>query len=113
MLTAFGGLLLTTVLVVIFHFYSNTSRVVLMLCDDLMEQTTQAVINRTIGYFTPVTALTEMSSKIAATGLLPLSNSEGLERYSTEVLVNYQLVARFLAFASCCCRGYQSLVGFR
>ncbi len=45
-LTIFGGLLLVTVLVVIFYFYRNSSRVVLMPCDDLMEQTTQIVINR-------------------------------------------------------------------
>lgn len=67
----FRGLLLGTVLAVTFYSYGNTSRVVLMLCDDLMEQTTQAVINRTIGFFKPVTALTEMSTQVAAAGVLP------------------------------------------
>jgi adenylate cyclase len=96
MLTAFGGLLLATVLVVIIYFYSNTSRVVLMLCDDLVEQTTQAVINRTVNFFTPVTALTKMSSQIAAAGILPLGNSAGLERYAIEVLNAYPPVAGFI-----------------
>ena len=95
MLTAFGGLLLATVLVVIVYLYSNTSRMVLMLCDDLMEQTSQAVINRTIAFFTPVTALTEMSSQIAPGMLLP-SNSIGLERYAIRVLNAYPTVAGFI-----------------
>ena len=96
LLTAFGGLLLATVLVVIFYFYSNTSRVVLMLCDDLMEQATRAVINRTVGFLAPVTALTEMSSQVAAAGVIPLSNSEGLERYAIEALNTYPTLTSFI-----------------
>lgn len=95
LLTAFGGLLLATVLIVILYLYSNTSRIVLMLCDDLMEQTTQTVINRTLGFFTPVTALTEMSSQIAPGMLLP-SNSTALERYAVRVLNAYPTVAGFI-----------------
>ena len=95
LLTAFGGLLLVTVLVVILYLYSNTSRVVLMLCDDLMEQASQAVINRTVGFFAPVTALTEMSSQLAPGTLLP-SNSKGLERYAIRVLNAYPTVAGFI-----------------
>ena len=97
LLTAFGGLLLGTVLAVTFYSYGNTSRVVLMLCDDLMEQTTQAVINRTIGFFKPVTALTEMSTRVAAAGVLPLNNSDGMERYAVEVLNAYPTVTGFIA----------------
>ena len=47
-LTAFGTLLLITFLAVIVYNYRSTSRIVLMLCDDLMEQTTQTVIDQTV-----------------------------------------------------------------
>lgn len=96
LLTAFGGLLLVTVLVVIGYFYRNSSRVVLMLCDDLMEQTTQAVIHRTVGFFTPVTTLIEMGARAAAAEVLPLSDADGLERYAVAALNTYPMVAGFI-----------------
>ena len=95
MVIAFGGLLLATVLAIILYFYSNTSRMVWMLCDDIMEQTTRAVIDRTVSFFTPVTALTEMSSRVSAAKVLPCCNSEASERYAVEVLNTYPTVARF------------------
>jgi adenylate cyclase len=94
-LTAFGGLLLVTVLVVIFYFYRNSTRVVLMLCDDLMEQTTQAVINRTVSFLTPITDMTEMSSHLAGTKVLPFSNLARLEYYAIQTLNTYPQIAQF------------------
>lgn len=96
LLTAFGGLLLATVLVTILFFYINTSQMVLMLCDDIMEQTTQMVVDCTLSFFEPVSALTEVSARAASAGVLPLSNSPALERYSVEVLKAYPAVARFI-----------------
>jgi adenylate cyclase len=96
LLTAFGGLLMGTVLVVIFYFYYNSTQMVLTLCDDLMEQTTQAVINRTASFLTPVTAMTEMSSQAAASGVLPFGNTAQMERYAFEALNAYPTAARFL-----------------
>ena len=49
-LTAFGTLLLITLLAVIIYNYRSTSRIVLMLCDDLMDKTTQTVIHQTVGF---------------------------------------------------------------
>ncbi len=95
-LTAFGGLLLVTVLVVIFYFYRNTTRVVLMLSDDLMEQTTQAVINRTTSFLTPVAAMTKMSSHLAGTKILPFSNLTHLEYYAIQTLNTYPQISQFL-----------------
>jgi hypothetical protein len=84
-LTAFGGLLLITVLVVIFYFYRNSTRVVLMLSDDLMEQTTQAVINRTVSFLIPIADLTEISSHLAGTRVLSSRNLAIWERYAIQV----------------------------
>jgi adenylate cyclase len=94
-LTAFGGLLLITVLVVIFYFYRNSTRVVLMLSDDLMEQTTQAVINRTVSFLIPIVDLTEMSSRLAGTQVLPFSNLAHWERYAIQVLKTYPQITQF------------------
>ena len=94
-LTAFGGLLLVTVLVVIFYFYRNTSRVVLMLSDDLMEQTTQAVISRTTSFLEPVAAMTEMSSQLAGTKVLPFRNLTHLEYYAIQTLKTYPRISQF------------------
>ncbi len=39
-LSSLGGLQRVTILVLILYFYHNSTRIVLKLCDDLMEQTT-------------------------------------------------------------------------
>lgn len=95
-LTAFGGLLLATVLVVIFYFDRSTTRVVSMLRDDLMERTTLAVINRTVGFLTPIAAMTEMSSQLAGAKVLPFSDLAHLEHYAIQALNNYPQVCMFL-----------------
>jgi adenylate cyclase len=95
-LVAFGGLLLITVLVVIFYFYRSSTDVVLMLSDDLMEQTTQTVINRTVGFLTPVAAMTEMSSQLAANKGIPFNNPASWDRYAIQALRTYPQIAMFL-----------------
>jgi adenylate cyclase len=95
-LVAFGGLLLITVLVVIFYFYRSSTHAVLMLSDDLMEQTTQTVINRTVGFLTPVVAMTEMSSELGANKGMPFNNPARWDRYAIQALHTYPQIAMFL-----------------
>lgn len=92
-LTIFGGLLLLTVLSVIFYTYRNTSRVVLMLCDDIMGKTTDAVIDGTSRYLMPAAKLAEISSHIVAAGVIPLQDNGRLERYAIEVMRAYPQIA--------------------
>ena len=56
-LTVFGGVLVITVLSVILYTYYNTSRVVLLLSDDIMEKTTDTVIDRTRHFLEPAARL--------------------------------------------------------
>jgi hypothetical protein len=49
---------------VIIYNYRSTSRMVLMLSDDLMDQTTQSVIDKTIAFLTPAAELTELSAQL-------------------------------------------------
>ena len=95
-LTAFGGLLLATVLVIIVYFYRSTTQVVLMLCDDLMAQTTQTVINRSMGFLKPVSSMTEMSSQLATAKVLPFKNVSHFETYAVQALNTYPQIAMFL-----------------
>ncbi len=92
-LTIFGGLLVLTVLSVIFYTYRNTSRVVLMLCDDIMGKTTDAVIDGTSRYLMPAAKLAEISSHIVAAGVIPLQDNGRLERYAIEVMRAYPQIA--------------------
>lgn len=92
-LTIFGGLLVVTVLSVILYTYRNTSRVVLLLCDDIMEKTTDTVIDRTISFLMPAARLAEISSHIAAAGVVPLHDNDRLERYTIEVMRAFPQIA--------------------
>ena len=85
-LTVFGGVLILTVLSVVFYTYRNASRVVLLLCDDIMEKTTDTVIDRTEGFLMPAARLAEISSHIAAAEGWPLHNNNRLERYTIEIM---------------------------
>lgn len=88
-LAIFGGLLIVTVLSMILYSYRNTSRVVLMLCDEIMEKTTDKVIDRTSRYLMPAAKLAEISSHIVAAGVIPLHDNARLERYAIEVMQAY------------------------
>jgi len=95
-LTAFGTLLLVTFLAVIIYNYRSTSRMVLMLSDELMDQTTQAVIDKTVAFLTPAAELTELSAQLFTTGVLPFDNVAKLERYAIECSKSQSEVAMFL-----------------
>jgi len=92
-LTIFGGVLVITVLSVIAYTYSNTSRVVLLLCDDIMEKTTDTVIDRTKSFLMPAARLAEISSHIAAAEGWPLHNNNRLERYAIEIMRAFPQIA--------------------
>ena len=92
-LTIFGGLLVLTVSFVILYSYRNTSRVVLMLCDDIMGKTTDAVIDGTTRYLMPAAKLAEISSHMAAAGVITLHDKARLEGYAIEVMQAYPQIA--------------------
>jgi hypothetical protein len=81
-LTAFGSLLLITFLAMITYNYRSTSRIVLMLCDDLMKQTTQTVINKTVAFLQNPADLTELSAKLLSSGILLFDDQAKLERFA-------------------------------
>jgi len=92
-LTIFGGVLVITVLSVIFYTYRNMSRVALLLCDDIMEKTTDTVIDNTKSFLMPAASLAEISSHIAAAEGRPFHNNNRLERYAIEVMRAFPQIA--------------------
>ena len=95
-LTAFGALLLVTLLVVIIFNYRSTSRVALTLGNDLMNQTTQTVIDKTVAFLTPPAELAELSARLFSTGVMPFDNVAKLEQYAIECLHSQSQVFFFL-----------------
>jgi len=69
------------------------SRVVLLLCDDIMENTTDRVIERTERFLMPAARLAKVSSHIAAAAGRPLHTNKSLERYAIEVMRAFPQIA--------------------
>ena len=67
-----------------------------MLCDDLMKQTTQTVINKTVAFLKDPADLTELSAKLISIGVLPFENPAKLEKFAFECLISQPQMAMFL-----------------
>jgi hypothetical protein len=67
-----------------------------MLCDDLTDQATQSVIDKTVAFLTPAAELTELSAQLFTAGVLPFDNVAKLERYAIECLHSQSQIAMFL-----------------
>ena len=88
-LTAFVGLLMTTVLIILLFSYYANSKAVLSLSEDLMNQTRGMVINETTYFLESAAAISELSSHIApGTGLF-LPKNDKFESYSVDVIKAY------------------------
>ena len=94
-LTAFGTLLIITLLAVIIYNYRSSSKIVLMLCNDLMEQTSQAVIDNTANFLKGPADLTELSAKLLNTGALTFDNQVKLEKFVIECLISQPQIVMF------------------
>lgn len=79
----------------IIYNYRSTSRAVLILCDELTDQATQSVIDKTVAFLTPPAELTELSAQLFTTGVLPF-NVAKLERYAIECLKSQSQISMFL-----------------
>ncbi len=80
-ITVFCSLLLATFLIVLTYSYLNTSRIVLLLSDNIMDRTTDLVIQRTVAFLHPPARMTELTAQMVAAGLLSFKNLPRLERY--------------------------------
>lgn len=94
-LIAFTTLLIITVLIVIGYTYQQNSRAVLQLSDDLIDQVTETVIEKTTNYLAPAAVMARASAEIPAVETLSLVDNQELESYGMEILDLYPQLAGF------------------
>lgn len=94
-MTTFCTLLLATFLIVLTYNYLNTSRIVLLLSDNLMDRTTAFVIDRTLNFLRAPAQLTEQSAQLAAAEIISFKNIPKLELFLIAGLRSQPQVAMF------------------
>lgn len=95
--TAFVGLLLLTVLPIVSYNYYQTRGIVLESADDLMDQITLNVMEKTANFLLPASTVVEISARLANTGVLSCADHQQLVFYTAGVLKSYpQMCMLFL-----------------
>jgi adenylate cyclase len=95
--TAFVGLLLLTVLPIVSYNYYQNRGIVLESADDLMNQITLNVMEKTANFLLPASTVVEISARLANTGVLSCADHQQLVFYTAGVLKSYpQMCMLFL-----------------
>ncbi len=94
-ITAFCTLVLTTFFIVLSYSYLNTSRIVLLLSDNIMDRTTDLVIQRTTEFLRSPAQLTDMTAQLAAAEIISFKNLPKLERFLMAGLRSQPQVSMF------------------
>ena len=84
-MTAFTGLLLITVMIMIFFAYYRNSKTVLDLTDDLIHDVHEMVVKEAVIFLRPVSTVARLSSGMASNFDLALPDNEGFESYAMGV----------------------------
>ena len=95
MVIAFVCLLAATALpIIIFGYYRNKT-IISDLGNDLIEQTSTTVTEKTVNYLLPVSIAVEMSSRLAELGAISLGDFKQMEMYTLGVLKSYPQASMF------------------
>ncbi|MEM7348828.1 MAG: adenylate/guanylate cyclase domain-containing protein, partial [Chloroflexota bacterium] len=94
-LIAFAVLLIITVLIIIGYTYRQNSTALLQLSDNLVDQVTETLIERTTNYLAPAAVMAQISAEIPAVETLSLADNAELEQYGMEVLHQYPQLSGF------------------
>ena len=94
-LIAFTILLIITVLIIIGYTYRQNSSALLQLSDDLVNQVTERLIERTTNYLSPAAVMAQISAEIPTVETLSLVDNQALEQYGMEILHQYPQLAGF------------------
>ncbi len=95
MVIAFVCLLLATVLPIILFGYYSDKTVVSNLANDLIEQTSKTVIEKTANYFLPAATTVETSSRLAELGAISFKDFKQTEMYTLGVIKSYPQMSMF------------------
>ena len=93
--TAFVCLLVTAALPIIVVGYYQNKAIVSDLGDDLIEQTSRTVVEKTRNYFLPASEAVEMSARLAQLGAISCDDFKQMEMYTLGVLKSYPQVSMF------------------
>ena len=95
--TAFVGLLLVTVLPIVSYNYYQNKSLILESADDLMNQITLNVMEKTANFLLPASTVVEISARLAKTGVLSAADHRQVELYTAGVLKSFpQMCMLFL-----------------
>ncbi len=94
-LIAFAVLLIMTVLIIIGYTYRQNSASLLQLSNELVDQVTERLIERTTNYLSPAAIMAQISADIPAVETLSLVDNGELEQYGMEILAQYPQLAGF------------------
>lgn len=94
-LIAFASLLVITVVVIVGYTYRQNSTAVLQLSEDLINQVTETVIEKTTNYLAPAAVMAQASARIPAVETFSLVENQELEAYGMEILNLYPQLAGF------------------
>jgi len=95
--TAFVALLVVTVLTIVTYSYRQNKDIILESGDDLLNQITLNVIEKTINFLLPASLVVEISSRLVKSGVLSCTDHRQVELYTAGVLKSYpQMCMLFL-----------------
>jgi adenylate cyclase len=93
--TSLVGLLVLTVVPIMYTNYIDNTQIVMKLTDDLSNQIVKTVIEKTSNYFLPASISVEMSSRLSALGAISCTDDEKIELYTLGVLKAYHQISMF------------------
>ena len=94
-LIAFAALLIITVSIIIGYTYRQNSRAMLALSDELIDQVTGTVIEKTINYLSPAAVMAQASAELPAIETMDLVDNPDLEAYGMALLELHPQLAGF------------------
>ncbi|MFZ2444779.1 MAG: adenylate/guanylate cyclase domain-containing protein [Syntrophobacteraceae bacterium] len=90
-----AGLLLITAAPIISYNYIENRRIVLGLSDNLMDQVSNTILEKTAVYFLPASAIVEISAKLTELGAVSVGNYGEMELYTMGMLHFCPQIAMF------------------
>lgn len=93
--TAFVGLLVITVLAIVTYNYRQNKDIVLESGEDMMDQVTLDVIDKTTNFLQPASVMVEISSRLTDLGVLSAADTRQIELYTYGVLKSYPQISMF------------------
>jgi adenylate cyclase len=93
--TSLIGLLIITVIPILYNNFRDNKRIVIELTEDLTDQIVKTVIEKTSNYFLPASITVEMSSRLSEIGAITCTDDNKIELYTLGVLKAYSQISMF------------------